>query len=190
MEFVFDEFVNARMAEALEENLRINEKFQSKQKRLHKIFNIWQKYFVGEEDKEKWLALNQLEEAMAEHTYLYGKEAYKLGYYDGIQVGEEHQLDGNRSILSQKDMTHLVYVYDAVKKLNEVMLGEWLTHFREDGGVFGALDRVYDVIEHSACSRIRLLGEEESYEVLIGILDDKSATPEERAKLLLGVSQK
>ena len=33
----------------------------------------------------------------------------------------------------------------------------------------------------------KLLGEEESYEVLIGILDDKNATPEERARLLVGV---
>ena len=118
MEALSDEFVNARMGEPLEGKLRINKQFQSQQKRLRKILNIWQKYFGGPEDKEKWKLLNRLEEAMAAHTYLYGKEAYKLGYHYGIRVGEECQLDGERSILSQKDIIHLIYglFMEAVRK--------------------------------------------------------------------------
>lgn len=82
-------------------------------------------------------------------------------------------------------MTHIVYVYDAIKKLNKLLLGEWEIHGR-DGGVLEELDRVCDVIEGSICTEIRLRGEDEMYECLTDILDDSEKAPEERAKLLIG----
>ena len=82
-------------------------------------------------------------------------------------------------------MTHLIYVYDAIKKLNKLLLGEWDIHGR-DGGVLEELDRVCDVIEGGICAEIRLRGEDEMYECLADILDDVGKAPEERARMLTG----
>lgn len=66
-------------------------------------------------------------------------------------------------------MTHLIYMYDAIKKLNKLLLGEWEIHGR-DGGVLEELYRVCDVIEHGICAEIRLCREDEMYECLADIL--------------------
>lgn len=89
------------------------------------------------------------------------------------------------SVLDVKNMTHLVSMYDAIKKLNKLLLGEWEIHGR-DGGVLEELDRVCDVIEHGVCTELRFRGEDEMYECLADILDDIGKVPEERAKLLIG----
>lgn len=69
--------------------------------------------------------------------------------------------------------------------MNRIMLGETLPDIKRDNGVFGALDRIFDIIEHGISSKIRLLGEDEAYEVLVGILDNRMEAPEIRAKQLL-----
>lgn len=185
MEAPTDEFVKERMGEPLELKLRQNEKFREKQKYMRDRMQSWQEYFGGPENREMWEQLDQLQEAMSEHNYLYGKEAYKLGYCDGIQVGKEQMPDEKTSIFSVEDMAHLIYIYDAVKRMNRIMLGETLPDIRRDNGVFGALDRIFDIIEHGISSKIRLLGEDEAFEVLTGILDNRMEAPEIRAKQLL-----
>ena len=108
-----------------------------------------------------------------------------MGFEDGVQLASEREIRVNGSVLDVKDMTHLVYVYDSIKKLNKLLLGEWEVHGR-DSGVLEELDRVCDVIEHGICAKIRLRGEDEMYECLADILDDAEKAPEERAKLLTG----
>ncbi len=89
------------------------------------------------------------------------------------------------SVLDVQDMTHLVYMYDSIRKLNKLLLGEWEIYGR-DGGVLRELDWVCDVIEHGICAEIRLRENDEMYGRLVNILDDEEKAPEERAKLLTG----
>ena len=102
-----------------------------------------------------------------------------------MQLASERETRAKGSVLDVQDMAHLVSIYDAVKKLNKLLLGEWEMHGR-DGGVLEELDRVCDVIEHGICAEIRFRGEDEIYECLANILDDAEKAPEERAKLLAG----
>jgi len=88
-----------------------------------------------------------------------------------VQLASERQIRAKGSVLDFKDMTHLVYVYDAIKKLNKLLLGAWEIHGR-DGGVLQELDRVSDVSEHGVCAEFRLRGEDEMYEHLADTLDD------------------
>lgn len=97
----------------------------------------------------------------------------------------ERKIRAKGSVLDVQDMTHLVYMYDSIRKLNKILLGEWEIHGR-DGGVLRELDRVCDVIEHGICAEIRLRGDDGMYECLADILDDARKAPEERAKLLAG----
>lgn len=106
-----------------------------------------------------------------------------MGFEDGVQLAKEREIRVKGSVLSVKDMTHLVYMYDAVKKLNKLLLGVWDIHDRECG-VLEELDRVCDVIEDGICAEIRLQGEDEMYERLADILDNPEMSPEERAERL------
>ena len=113
------------------------------------------------------------------------EESYRLGFEDGVRLASEREIRAKGSVLDDKDMAHLVFMYDAVKKLNKFLLGEWEIHGR-DGGVLEELDRVCDVIEHGVCAELRLREEDEMYERLADILDDTGKAPEERARLLTG----
>ena len=114
---------------------------------------------------------------------MYGEESYRLGFEDGMQTASEKEIRAKGSVLSFQDMTHLVYLYDAVKKLNMFLLGEW-DNYDRDRGTLKELDRVCKVIENGTCAEIRLLGEDETYECLTDILDNSGIEPEERARML------
>ena len=105
-----------------------------------------------------------------------------------MQIASEREIRKKGSILSFKDMTHLVYLYDTVKKINMFLLGEWDNYDRKSG-ILKELDRVYKVIEDGVCAEIRLRGEDELFECLTDILDNWKAVPEERAKVLTGLER-
>jgi len=42
-----------------------------------------------------------------------------------VRLASEKEIRAKGSVLDVQDMTHLVYLYDAVKKLNVFLLGEW-----------------------------------------------------------------
>lgn len=90
-----------------------------------------------------------------------------------------------RSIISVKDMTTLVMIYDAVKELNTVLYGGLEIH-RKCDGIMGILESISDVIDSGLCEEIKLLGDEKSAEKMAYILD-ADTTPEEKAKQLLGI---
>lgn len=181
MDFVSQEFVSGRMAEALAERLRASGKFRQQMKRLREVSHA----FVRKSGKKQgnWKLYDKLENEWIQYSSLYGEEAYLLGVEDGMQIATERQIRMKKSVLSVRDMTHLIYMYDAIKKLNTVLLGAWEIDGRSDG-VMGTLDRVLDIIEDGVCSEIKLFGEDESFEYLYKILDDQEITPEERAKRL------
>ena len=79
-------------------------------------------------------------------------------------------------MVSVKDMTDLVYVYDAYITINKALFGDAvLLGFYE--GNFGAISRIFNVIEEL---------KKDDYKATWEILDDTSISPEDRAKRLLG----
>lgn len=174
-------FVLARMEE-LETRIRSNEEYWQQVR----IANEAGKRFEVACNRDKGIlkAYREYEEGLSEANCTYSEEAYKLGYEDGILIGMEKEVDGRKSILSVEDMTTMVSAYDAVQNLKVTMLGSRKEYW-EKGGVLATFETVYDIIEHAACSAIRLMGEDECNEGVTEILD-KEVTAEERAKLLLG----
>lgn len=176
MDFVTDEFILARTGEVLEARLRGSEKFQQQVKALHEASKAFSK--GSGMSKRCWKLYDILEDEWTKYNILYGEEAYRLGFEDGVQVASERQIRVEGSVLSVKDMTHLIYLYDAIRELNKLLFGEWEIHGR-DGGIIG-------VIEDGTCAEVRMRGEDEMYECLTDILDNPGMTPEERAEKLAG----
>lgn len=84
---------------------------------------------------------------------------------------------------SVQDMTELLYINDAYYRLNATLLGEETAiSFRE--GNLGALSRVHNIIERNAIDEFK----QNDYKGVWIIADDTSKTPEERAKILLGLA--
>lgn len=84
-------------------------------------------------------------------------------------------------MISLKDMTDLVYVYDAYITINRALFGEAVfLGFHE--GNFGAISRIFNVIERNVIEELK----KDDYKKTWDILDDFSLKPEERAKKLLG----
>ena len=183
MDFISEEFVVARTGEPLETRLKNSDSFQQQMKSLHKASKAFTRDSVKSD--ECWKMFDRLEDEWSKYNIRYGEESYRLGFEDGVQLASEREIRAKGSVLDVKDMVHLVSMYDAVKKLNKLLLGEWEIH-RRDGGELEELDRVCDVIEHGVCAELRFRGEDEMYECLADILDDIGKAPEERAKLLTG----
>lgn len=183
MDFITDEFVFARTGEPLETRLKNSDSFRQQMESLHETSKAFTREAVKSD--ECWKAFDKLENEWSKYDAKYGEESYRLGFEDGVQLVSERKIRANGSVLDVMDMTHLIYVYDSIRKLNKLLLGEWEIHGR-DSGVLEELDRVCDVIEHGVCAEIRLRGEDEMHECLEHILDDDEKAPEERAKLLTG----
>ena len=181
MDYITDELVFARTGEPLEARIRKSEKFQQRVKSLHKASQAFTK--DTNISKKDWKLYDRLEDKWLKYNAAYGEEAYRLGFEDGVQLAAEREIRLKGSVLSVKDMTHLIYMYDAVKQLNKLLLGAWDIHDK-DSGVLEELDRVCDVIEDGVCAEIRLRGEDEMYEYLTNIMDKSRLSPEERAKRL------
>ena len=181
MDVISEEFVYARTGEPLEARIRNSDSFQRQMKSLHEASKAFTRDSVKSD--ECWKAFDRLEDEWTKYNIRYGEESYRLGFEDGVQLASEREIRAKGSVLDIKDMAHLVSMYDVVKKLNKLLLGEWEIHGR-DGGVLEELDRVCDVIEHGVCAELRLRGEDEMYERLADILDDAGRAPEERAEML------
>ena len=181
MDSISKEFLAARTGEALEARLRDSDTFRQQMKSLHEASKAFSKD-SGMSEK-CWKLYDRLEDEWTKYNIQYGEESYRLGFEDGMQIASEKKIRAKGSVLSFQDMTHLIYLYDAVKKLNVFLLGGW-DNYDRDSGTLKELDRVCTVIEDGACAEIRLQGEDETYECLTDILDNSETTPEERAKRL------
>ncbi len=181
MDFITDEFIFARTGEPLEARLRKSERFKGQVQSLHKASKAFSED-SGLSEKD-WKLYDRLESEWTKYNSAYGEESYRMGFEDGVRLAKEREIRVKGSVLSVRDMTHLVYMYDAVKKLNKLLLGAWDIHDRECG-VLEELDRVCDVIEDGICAEIRLQGEDEMHELLADILDNREMSPEERAERL------
>ena len=80
-----------------------------------------------------------------------------------------------------RDMTDLVYVYDAYMAINKALFGDaMLLGFHE--GNFGTISRICNVIQRNVAEKLK----KDECESAWRILDNVSLTPEERARRLLG----
>lgn len=122
MSIISEEFFAARTGEVLEARLRESDKYQKNMEDLHKALRVFSK--AAGLSKKTWKLYDALDDAWTEYNIMYGEESYRLGLEDGMQIASEREIRKKGSILSFKDMTHLVYLYDAVKKLNVFLLGE------------------------------------------------------------------
>ena len=99
-------------------------------------------------------------------------------------MGEtENKQDKGRGkmMISRQDMTDLVYVYDAYIMINKALFGDTvLLGFYE--GNFGAISRIFNVIERNVADGLK----KDDYKTTWEILDNTSMPPEERARRLLG----
>ena len=139
---------------------------------------------LKETSQEQPEAVSMAYDAIPELMYTYGMTAYHLGYSDGILTDTEDGKTGCRTVFTLGDMCNLVIIYDAVKQLNITVLGSMEARSKNEG-ILGALDRVYDIITSGAGTG--LPGDEEAR--FIGqVLNDRTKTAEERAKLLLGIT--
>lgn len=182
MDFLSDELIFTRVGEPLEQRLRKSERFRQQTQSLSDTSKEFAENFVlSGKDGELY---DRMDDEWSKYSSVYGEEAYCMGFEDGVQLAAERTVRVKGSVLSVDDMTHLVYVYDAVKKLNELLLGEWGIHDRECG-ILAELDRVCDVIEGGVCAEMRLLGEDEMHKHLEDILDNSEMSPEERAERLV-----
>ena len=181
MDSISKKILAARTGEALEARLRDSDAFRQQMKSLHEASKAFSK--DSGMSKKDWKLYDVLENEWTKYNIQYGEESYRLGFEDGMQIASEKKIRAKGSVLSFQDMTHLIYLYDAVKKLNMFLLGEW-DNYDRDRGALKELDRVCKVIENGTCAEIRLRGEDETYERLTDILDNSELAPEKRAKML------
>ena len=186
MSFISEEFLAARIGEALEARLHTNDRFQQRMKDLHKVSKAFSE--DSNLSKEDWTLFDALEHEWTEYDIMYGEESYRLGFEDGMQIVSEREIREKGTVLSFKDMTHLIYLYDAIKKLNVFLLGEW-DNYDRDNGMLKELDRVCKVIENGTCAEIKLWGKDKMFEYLEDILDNQEVIPEERARVLIGLEK-
>ncbi|MCI9127832.1 MAG: hypothetical protein HFG28_11740 [Eubacterium sp.] len=113
MDLITDEFLSTRTGEPLEAKLRKSDKFQQHMKSLHKASQAFTK--DTSISKKDWKLYDRLEEEWSEYNIAYGEASYRLGFEDGVQLAAERKICLEGSVLSVKDMIHLVYMYDALK---------------------------------------------------------------------------
>ncbi len=181
---LMDDIIANRTAVPLESLLEKDGEFQECRKDFFGLFLKLEKKMAGSKKMDR--LLDEVNQAMDNYTCRYGKVAYCLGFHDGMDIGLGHGHEKKCGIKEQagiglEDMTHLIYIMDAYRKLNIAFCGEEMM-LGFDEGCIGALSRIYKVIANNVCKEMRendFAGEDE-------VLLDTSLTPEERARRLLG----
>ena len=176
------EIVNARTGEPLEDELRNRGTLKKEQGEVRKaVEEFTDSVEMTPESKDKFEHLRDMQTL---YEIAYGQTAYSLGYSDGVEAGMEKGAEGKHTILTVEDMSDMVTAYDAIKKINETLLGTFEPHNKPKGAL-GALECILDVIAHGMTAQYRLLREEDAPKVE-NILNNDMLTPEQRAKILLG----
>ena len=112
MGFISEEFLAARTGEALEARLRYSDTFRQQMKCLHEASKAFSK--DSGMAKKFWKLYDTLENEWSKYNTMYGEESYRLALEAGIQMASEQEIRAKGSVLSLQDMTHLIYVSDAV----------------------------------------------------------------------------
>lgn len=176
------QFISSRM-EYLEEILRTDAEFQEQTKIAHEAGKKFEEAVNrGEGIWEKYI---EFEELQTQKNVLYSELVYKLSHNDTLQLVLEHQMRTRKSVLSVQDMEHMLYLYDAAKKLSTVFYGK-SEACHTDGNIF---DRIFCVIESGVCSEIAMLGKNDATDKIVSILDDDGLSLKEKARILTGLQE-
>lgn len=84
-------------------------------------------------------------------------------------------------MLNVKDMEELIHIHDACDTLNTTLMGTEIALCYNEG-LLGAFSRIHAVIERNVTEKLK----EDDYKGVWEIMDNKSLTPDKRAKLLVG----
>ena len=84
-------------------------------------------------------------------------------------------------MISLRDMTDMIYVYDAYCAINRALFGEAVFFGFSDGN-WGTMTRMFNVIERNVADELK----KDNFKEAKAILDSSLLTPEERARKLLG----
>jgi len=84
LDFISEEFFAARTGEALEARLRDSGTFRQQMKSLHEASKASSK--DSGMLKKGWKLYDRLEDEWTKYNILYGEEAYRLGFQDGVQT--------------------------------------------------------------------------------------------------------
>lgn len=180
----FENIRNRRMGEPLEQELRKRTDFLQKQADWRTAIEEFEN--KTNMTKEQRLDFDKLEEIYLEYNSIYGDAAYDLGFSDGKLVGMEQKLEGKKTILSLDDMVILISAYSAIQVLFTVMNGD-ADIDETSKGIFGILNKMYDVVKNGVCQKIKLLGEDEEDRRITSILRDPLTSTEDKARRLLGL---
>ena len=113
--FISEEFLAARTGEALEARQRDSGTFRQQMKSLHEASKAFSK--DSGMLKKGWKLYDRLEDEWTKYDILYGEQAYRLGFQDGVQTASEREIQVKGSVLSFTDMTHLVYLDESVIRI-------------------------------------------------------------------------
>ena len=180
------EITQVRMEKALEKFLWENEDYVESRNEYHKYFGELKERLSGSKEDEAFLM--KFDEVIGAYSSRYEETIYSLGFHDGLGMGMEHTEYQKGSIqekkgcgeFTEKDMIHLIYMYDAYRELCTVLFGVVIAPELKDG-VIGAFSRAFTMIEeHVPVEKRRGEYSEEDR-----ILGDREKSPEEKAKLLL-----
>lgn len=181
-----EEFVMLRMAEPLEEELRKEKNFKKQQAELWNVLLSWSNNSITTQKQIE--DFSYIENTLSDYTRIYGEVAYRLGYSDGLKICMDQKRSSNKTFLSLEDMSNLISIYNAVKKLKLTLLGTLEISPQKDS-IIGLLDCTFNIINHGVCAEIKLLGQDKSIELITNILDNNLNSPKEKAKQLLGISK-
>lgn len=138
-----DHLLEVRMGEVLEEQLKEDTNFMQAQKEWRGAVNEFDALVPM--TKEQWLAFDNVESIFLNYSVVYGEAAYRLGFSDGIQIGMEQKFDERKSFLTLKDMTRLISVYDAIRQLKQLLLGN-ADEQGEEIGLFNIFEEIFNII--------------------------------------------
>lgn len=185
MNHIMKGFVLSRM-EAVDERIRNDDRYCQQKKILHEAGKRFRDACGIE--SEVWQRYCEYEEKLSTANCLYSETAYCLGFEEGLQMAAEQQVKAKKSTLNFKDMEHMVYLYDAAKKINAVFGGNGESCHAE-GGVLKEFDRIFHVIKSCVCSDNVMLGEDEAADRIVSVLNNDSMMAEEKAKILTGLQK-
>ncbi len=104
----------------METRLKNSDSFQQQVKSLHKASKAFTRDSV--KSNECWKAFDRLEDEWSKYNIRYGEESYRLGFEDGVQLASEREIRVKGSVLDVKNITHLVYMYDAIRAAGDILI--------------------------------------------------------------------
>ena len=129
--------------------------------------------------------LMELDEIFGRYSSRYGEILYEAGFHDGLEIGLEHgkRNHGVRS-LSAEDMEMLLAVSDSYDELCHMLFADAYRPCVGEG-LLGELEKIHAIIDRNIIKELRTGEDAPGYRIML----DVEKSPEERARILLGIRE-